>query len=161
SKGSSDLVFEPGEVVPGRYQFDIGTAGATALVLHTIYLPLMVGVADPSEITLVGGTHTTTTPCYHFLDATWRRYLEHFGFRLRLEMERPGFYPRGGGVVHTHLQPCGQARGFRLDASTPHDPVRVTGFSAVAGLPDHIARRQARRATHRLEQADLEVDLEE
>src|SRR5439155_27163580 len=36
SKGSSDLVFEPGAVVPGRYQFDIGTAGATALVLQTI-----------------------------------------------------------------------------------------------------------------------------
>ena len=27
--GSRDLVFEPGEVVPGKYHFDIGTAGAT------------------------------------------------------------------------------------------------------------------------------------
>src|ERR1700751_5682639 len=29
SRGSSDLVFEPGQVRPGRYRFDIGTAGAT------------------------------------------------------------------------------------------------------------------------------------
>src|SRR5947199_7050983 len=29
SKGSTDLVFEPGEVRPGKYRFDIGTAGAT------------------------------------------------------------------------------------------------------------------------------------
>jgi RNA 3'-terminal phosphate cyclase (ATP) len=39
--------------------------------------------------------------------------------------------------------------------------VRVTGFSAIAGLPDHVARRQARRAVHRLEQAGLEAELDE
>src|ERR1700692_4428118 len=29
SLGSMDLTFEPGPVTPGRYRFDIGTAGAT------------------------------------------------------------------------------------------------------------------------------------
>src|SRR5215472_1822054 len=38
SLGSSDLVFEPGEVQPAKYHFAIGTAGATSLVLHTVYL---------------------------------------------------------------------------------------------------------------------------
>ena len=40
SLGSTDLVFEPGPVRAGTYRFDIGTAGATGLVLHTLYLPL-------------------------------------------------------------------------------------------------------------------------
>src|ERR1700720_3134085 len=40
SRGSTDLVFEPGPVQPGKYRFDVGTAGATGLVLHTLYLPL-------------------------------------------------------------------------------------------------------------------------
>src|SRR5437764_14190679 len=35
TRGSSDLVFEPGAVQAGHYTFDIGTAGATGLVLHT------------------------------------------------------------------------------------------------------------------------------
>src|ERR1700682_2940952 len=30
---STDLVFEPGPIVPGDYHFPIGTAGATGLVL--------------------------------------------------------------------------------------------------------------------------------
>src|SRR5438105_15956914 len=34
SRGSSDLVFEPGPVTAGNYRFDIGTAGATGLVLQ-------------------------------------------------------------------------------------------------------------------------------
>src|SRR5438477_8994561 len=40
SKDSTDLVFEPGTVAPGAYNFPIGTAGATSLVLQTVYLPL-------------------------------------------------------------------------------------------------------------------------
>src|SRR5579884_2873313 len=40
SLGSTDLSFEPGQVAGGSYTFDIGTAGSTSLVLHTLYLPL-------------------------------------------------------------------------------------------------------------------------
>ena len=54
--GSQEIVFEPGPVVPGKYRFAIGTAGATGLVLQTVYLPLAWKTAVPSEITLVGGT---------------------------------------------------------------------------------------------------------
>ena len=158
SKGSTDLVFEPGAVKPGRYRFDIGTAGATGLVLHTLYLPLMLGKDGPSELTLTGGTHVSTSPCFHFLDVTWRAYLALMGLRIRLRMDRPGFYPRGGGVVQAFLQPCAEIQPFRL---LERGPVRVSGFSAVAGLPDQIARRQARRATVRLRQHDLEADLQE
>jgi RNA 3'-terminal phosphate cyclase (ATP) len=156
SRGSSDLVFEPGQVRPGRYRFDIGTAGATGLVLHTLYLPLALRGDVPSELTLIGGTHVSTSPCFHFLDATWRRYLELCGLRVRLSMERPGFYPRGGGVVEAVVQPCLGLRGVRLGE---RGPVKATGFSATAGLPESIARRQARRAAYRLQQHGLDVSL--
>src|SRR5712692_236614 len=39
ARGSCDLTFRPGTVTAGRYRFDIGTAGATGLVLQTVYLP--------------------------------------------------------------------------------------------------------------------------
>lgn len=159
SKGSTDLVFEPGEVVPGKYHFSIGTAGATGLVLHTIYLPLTLRAAGPSEITLEGGTHVRTSPCFHFLNTTWRSYLERIGMRVSLRMLRPGFYPRGGGLVQANFQPCSRLQGLHLAKRSPI--AKATGFSAVAGLPDTIARRQARRATQRLEKAGLKVDLRE
>src|SRR5947209_6778794 len=94
SLGSTDLTFEPGPVTPGRYRFDIGTAGATGLVLHTVYLPLAL-TGRPSELTLTGGTHVTTSPNFHFLDATWRNYMAACGLGMRLRLVRPGFYPRG------------------------------------------------------------------
>jgi RNA 3'-terminal phosphate cyclase (ATP) len=158
SRGSTDLVFEPGNVAPGGYRFDIGTAGATGLVLHTLYLPLALGATDPSQLTLVGGTHVSTSPCFHFLDTTWRRYLEACGLRVSLRMHRPGFYPRGGGEIQASVMPCARLQGIKL---LDRGEVRVRGFSAVAGLPADIARRQARRAAYRLKQRGLKFEMEE
>jgi RNA 3'-phosphate cyclase len=158
SRGSTDLVFEPGEVKAGPYRFDIGTAGSTGLVLHTIYLPLALRGAVPSSVTLIGGTHVRTSPCFHFLDSTWRRYLAACGLHLTLKMQRPGFYPRGGGVVETFIQPCSTLHGIEL---RERGPVKASGFSVVAGLDAGIARRQARRAKFRLEQHGLKVELRE
>ncbi len=160
SHGSTDLVFEPGAVKPGKYRFDVGTAGATGLVLHTIYLPLaLLGGSVPSELTLVGGTHVSASPCFHFLDVTWRRYLAALGLRLSLTMFRPGFYPRGGGVVEVHIQPGADLRGISLQNRGP--ATTATGFSAAAGLPESVAKRQARRAVYRLRERGLDVDLRE
>ncbi|MBY0525238.1 MAG: RNA 3'-terminal phosphate cyclase [Gemmataceae bacterium] len=156
---STDLVFEPGAVVPGKYHFPIGTAGATGLVLHTIYLPLALRASTPSELVLEGGTHVTTSPCYHFLDTSWRPYLEHLGLRLKLRMVRPGFYPRGGGRVEVQVQPCARLHGLQLAKRSPVSA--IAGFSAVAGLEAPIARRQARRAAYRLESTGLKVAIRE
>ena len=158
SRGSTDLVFEPGEVKAGPYRFDIGTAGATGLVLHTVYLPLALRGTIPSSLTLIGGTHVSTSPCFHFLDATWRRYLAACGLHVTLKMQRPGFYPRGGGVVEAFIQPCADLHGVEL---RDRGPVKASGFSAVAGLDAAIARRQARRVRFRLEQYGLKAALRE
>jgi RNA 3'-terminal phosphate cyclase (ATP) len=158
SLGSSDLVFQPGEVTPGRYHFAIGTAGATSLVLHTVYLPLAWRATGHSEVTLTGGTHVNKSPCFHFLQYTWRPYLELLGLRIGLRMRRPGFYPRGGGVVEGYIEPCPRLHGLQLLACG--EVTRITGVSAVAGLPEQIAERQARRALTRLRQRQLPTDIQ-
>jgi RNA 3'-terminal phosphate cyclase (ATP) len=159
NRDSRDLIFEPGTVSSGRYHFPIGTAGATGLVLHTVYLPLALHGTRASELVLEGGTHVSTSPCFHFLDMTWRAYLEFLGIRIHMKMIRPGFYPRGGGRVDVTLEPCGKLKGLRLlELSTP---TAVTGVSAVAGLPEEIARRQARRAMSRLKDTGLRVNIKE
>jgi len=158
SLGSSDLVFEPGEVQAGKYRFDIGTAGATGLVLHTLYLPLALRGTTASELTLRGGTHVSASPCFHFLDITWRRYLQLCGLSVSLRMNRPGFYPRGGGVIEAVIQPCSRLHGLHLGSRSA---AQASGFSAVAGLDVSIARRQARRALFRLQEYGLKAQMRE
>ena len=153
---SSDLTFVPGTVAAGRYHFPIGTAGATGLVLQTVYLPLALAKGS-SELILEGGTHVSTSPCFHFLATTWRAYLAGLGIHLSMEIVRPGFYPRGGGLVEVQIQPCSEIQ--RLQLTERSRVTKVTGFSAVAGLPEEIAKRQDRRATFRLRDTGLPVAL--
>jgi RNA 3'-phosphate cyclase len=156
SLGSRDLTFEPGEVLGGRYHFAIGTAGATSLVVHTLYLPLALSAAGPSEITITGGTHVTHSPSFHFLETTWRGYLQLYALRIGLKMRRPGFYPRGGGILEARIQPCKRLQAIIQEKLEPAK--KATVLSAVAGLPEDIAKRQARRAVYRLCEAGIAAE---
>ena len=155
--GSSVLYFNPGEVRAGDYTFAIGTAGATSLVLHTIYLPLAMAGAGASTIHVSGGTHNPHAPSFHFNQITWGGYLKRLGMVIDQEMIRPGFYPRGGGEIRATIQPCPRIHGLRLTDC----PTLTTagGFSAVANLPESIARRQAKRLASRLKAEEIESHI--
>jgi RNA 3'-terminal phosphate cyclase (ATP) len=148
AKGSADLVFEPGAVVPGKYHFAIGTAGSTSLVLHTLYLPLALCAGAESEVVISGGTHNDHAPSYDFLEATWRAYLEVIGLKVKLQMTRPGFYPRGGGAIRAAIRPAAKLRNLTLREMAA--PTKLRGRSVVANLPADIAARQAKHAARHL-----------
>lgn len=145
--GALTLQFEPGQVRPGDYDFDIGTAGATSLVLQTVYLPLALADA-PSRVTIRGGTHVPLSPCFHYLDWHWRRFLETMGPSLSLTLGRAGFYPPGGGIVHAHIRPTNGIEPLHLMVRGRLR--QICGLSAVANLPDSIAQRQRDQALNRL-----------
>lgn len=155
--GSTTLDFEPGDVAGGEYHFRIGTAGATGLVLQTVFLPLALS-GTASRVTIEGGTHVPHSPCFHFLDRSWRHTMALLGLPVALRMDRAGFYPRGGGVIHAEIQPAVPCP-FHVDEATRVSHVRV--LSGVASLPEHIRERQARRAVERLTERGLTVDAVE
>ena len=157
SVGSSVLYFEPRELKAGGYTFTIGTAGATALVLHTVYLPLALRGDRPSEVTITGGTHNQHAPCYHFLETTWAAHMARLGIRVELEMVRPGFYPRGGGEIRAVVHPCSRVKGLSL--LTCPQLTTAGGFSAFAGLPESVGKRQARRLSVRLKSEGVESHI--
>ncbi len=155
--GSTELTFTPGQVTPGKYHFAVGTAGATALVLQTIYLPL-ARCAAPSVVTIAGGTHVKAAPCFEFLERTWAGYLRHLGFDLGLKMQRRGFYPRGGGSIQADIAPCLHPRTLRAEPTPPQRA--VCAGSIALGLPKGIAERQADRLAARLKKLKLEGDCD-
>jgi RNA 3'-phosphate cyclase len=155
SLGSVNLTFEPGEVTPGAYHFKIGTAGATSLVLQTIYLPLALAGGE-STVTIEGGTHVKASPCYHFLERCWARYLQSLGITVELKLERVGFYPRGGGMIRARVESVSSLRAF--SGMTSDSIARATILALVAGLPTHVGERMIQKATSRLRDLGLEVE---
>ncbi len=146
--GSQTLRFWPGEVRPGRYTFEIGTAGATSLVLQTIFLPLTFADGD-STVTIRGGTHVPWSPSFHYLDWQWLPHLRQMGCAASLQLTQAGFYPRGGGEIKAVIQPAGPLKSWvSLERGMLQ---RISGLSAVANLDESIAQRQKLQALRRLE----------
>lgn len=154
--GSQELYFSPGAVVPGNYHFDIGTAGATSLVLQTVLLPLALA-SGSSQLHITGGTHVAWSPCYHYLDWHWRRLLGRLGVVFELDMDMAGFYPQGGGVVRAMLPGAARLKG--LDLCDRGRLLRVRGLSAVANLAEEIAIRQHNRALRQLPELGCDIDI--
>jgi RNA 3'-terminal phosphate cyclase (ATP) len=61
--GSEEIEFAPSPVRPGDYFFDIGTAGATSLVLQTLLLPLALA-RDTSSVTIRGAPTCPGAPVF-------------------------------------------------------------------------------------------------
>lgn len=158
-KGSQELSFEPGPVAAGHFRFDIGTAGATALVMQTVHLPLALRGGAASTVVVTGGTHVMKAPSASFLIGIWQPWLAQLDLRVRVEMKRPGFYPRGGGVLEAHVQAAAAVRPLELLEPAARGR-KVQGFAAVAGLPEEIAARMAKRAHARLAGAGIAAQIE-
>ncbi|MFN7134491.1 MAG: RNA 3'-terminal phosphate cyclase, partial [Myxococcales bacterium] len=110
--GSSELTFRPGKLRAGDYHFAIGTAGSTTLVLQTV-LPALLMASGPSSVVLEGGTHNPMAPTYDFLERCFLPLVERLGPRVSTRLERPGFYPAGGGRWSVQLAPA-PLKGFEL-----------------------------------------------
>lgn len=155
--GSQTLTFAPGPVQPGDYHFEIGTAGATSLVLQTVFLPLALAGA-PSTVFIGGGTHVPWSPCFHYLQWQWLHYLRAIGLEAELELEKAGFYPRGGGRIHAAIHPARHLSPLRMVQRGNLRHVR--GISAVARLPLRIAERQREQALQRLSVLPIPLEIE-
>jgi RNA 3'-terminal phosphate cyclase (ATP) len=137
--GSRELSFTPGPVQPGDYHFAIGSAGSATLVFQAV-LPALLTAKSPSKLTLEGGTHNPFAPPYDFLERAFLPQLRKTGAEVTLELERPGYYPAGGGRMHVHIQPVAHLNPFTLLERGAERRRVVT--ATVAALPGQVARRE-------------------
>ena len=145
--GSRQLVFEPHGVRPGQYRFDVGSAGSATLVLQTV-LPVLLTADAPSRLTLEGGTHNPLAPPFEFLEKAFLPLVERMGPKVTVRLDRPGFYPAGGGKMRVEVTPCKKLGSLSL---LDRGPVRDCRARAVVSrLPLHIAERELKVVRRRL-----------
>ncbi len=149
--GATSLRFEPGEVVPGDYQFALGSAGSTTLVLQTL-LPALWRCKTPSSVRLEGGTHNPLAPSADFFSDTYLPALRRMGVCSTLELEGHGFYPAGGGVVIATVEPCAAMQNVSL--TQRGELVSLDATALLSALAAGIGRRELAVLAKRLNLGD-------
>lgn len=137
--GSQELVFIPGVVQSGQYEFAVGTAGSTTLVLQTI-LPALIKAQQETSLVLKGGTHNPYAPPFDFLVKSFLPILNQMGACVQAELKKPGFYPAGGGELAVKVKPC--SRLVPMELLERGDIKQRLATAIVARLPETIAKRE-------------------
>jgi RNA 3'-terminal phosphate cyclase (ATP) len=157
---SATLTFVPRHAAkPGDYLFDVndaspsGSAGAVALILQTILLPLALA-SGPSTVRLLGGTAVPMSPPVIYLDRVYLPTLFEMGLRVKLSHQLWGFMQGGGGEVEVQIR--GNCHLQARDLSERGALLRVEGLAFAAKLPSHIPQRMTNRARALLNDAGIE-----
>lgn len=137
--GSQEILFEPTGLLPGEHRFSVGSAGSAGLVLQTI-LPALLLAKEPSHLVLEGGTHNQFAPPYDFLERCYVPQIGRLGARVALRLERPGFFPAGGGRFEATIEPVRSARVLSLQERG--DIHRRRAVALVARLPRRVGERE-------------------
>jgi RNA 3'-terminal phosphate cyclase (ATP) len=145
--GSTELVFEPGRTQGGNYRFSVGTAGSAMLLFQTVF-PALALAPSPSTVTVEGGTHNPMAPPFDFIARAFLPLVARMGPRAAAVLEKPGFYPAGGGRFRVTVEP---ARAFERLVLPERGEIRGRRVTAtVALLARSIAERELEAVRERL-----------
>ena len=160
--GSDTVTFCPEKICGGNYTFDVAdirpSAGALSLVFQSIALPLSYAKV-PSTVTLRGGTHVPWSPTVHYLQKIFIPIAAKFGFEASIQLNRWGWYPKGGGEAIAQVQPTANWRGQAIEHRGKLRAIHC--ISAASNLPEHIINRQHNQIQKRLARSDLPVSIKQ
>jgi RNA 3'-terminal phosphate cyclase (ATP) len=103
--GATKIFFEPGSKIKGGcYEFDIGTAGSTTMLALTI-LPLLIFADKGATVRIKGGVFQDFAPSALHMQYVLFPLLRRMGVKAELHILRPGYVPKGGGMVELKVEP--------------------------------------------------------
>lgn len=137
--GSTELQFRPGPVHGTHLDLRIGTAGSTGLVAQTA-LPIGWSSDAPTQIALSGGTHNRSAPPFEFLAESYGEAVRRMGVSIDFSLERVGLEPQGGGRLVVQSR---RSEPQPIDWTMTCDPEPIAAKILSAGLPGHVAEREA------------------
>ncbi len=135
--GSKQIWFKPGgRAKGGYYEWDIGTAGSTTLLVMTL-LPSALFSTGAIRFRISGGLFQDFAPSAYHMQFVLFPILKRVGITAKLRVIRPGYVPRGGGIIEVDIEPvAGKIKPIGLT-----EQGSVTRIQGIA-LSSHLEQRR-------------------
>ena len=160
AQGSQEFTFHPGLLTTGRhYSWGIGSAGSTTMLGLGI-LPILAFAGSPVTVELRGGLFQDFAPSAFHFQHVLLPLLGDMGLRAELEIARPGYVPRGDGILRLIVHPLTES--FRSFAKEEAGPVtRIWGIALSSHLEERqVSRRMAESAQDVLGGSGYQAEIE-
>lgn len=144
---SPEILFRPGPLRGGHFDFQVGTAGSITLVLQAA-LPVAIASGENLSMRVTGGSDVRAAPPLDYIRHVLLPLLARMGVKAGIEVKRRGYYPRGGGAIEVEVHPSLPLRPLLLDEPGALEEIR--GYAHIANLPAHIIKRMSGAALSEL-----------
>ena len=134
--GSKEITYIPRERFNGgEYHWDIGTAGSTTMFAQAL-LPLACFAEKPSKFRLEGGLFQDFAPSAYHMKFVLLPLLKKMGIQAELEIIRPGYVPKGKGIIEIEVAPIEKLKPLNLI-----EQGKITSINGIA-LSSHLEEKK-------------------
>ena len=143
--GSKEIRFKPGGDVEGGYhEWDIGTAGSTTLLAMTL-LPVACFSGKTTRFRISGGLFQDFAPSAYYMQQVLFPVLKEMNITAELNIVRPGYVPRGGGIIEVVVEPV-MEKIKPIGSLSQGQVIKIEGVALSSHLKERrVSERMAER----------------
>jgi RNA 3'-terminal phosphate cyclase (GTP) len=155
--GTKEFTFKPGEIKSKTLNIDIGTAGATTLILHAL-LPAVIHSGKQVKIRIKGGTNNPMAPPIDNVLLVFIPTLNKFGAKVEGKLIRRGYYPKGNGEVFFVSKPSSMEQ---IELVNRGNLKKIVGIANASKQLEKakVSDREAKGAVRKLKGLNIPIDI--
>lgn len=154
--GSTSVMFKPNPVTNCILREDVGTAGSMPLILQVL-IPIISICGKNLELHLVGGTDVLWSPTYDYTNFVLREAYRRMGIEFQVNIERRGYYPKGGGRIYLSITKGESLRAISLTNRTTKKAKLVCSYSE---LPNKLIELEILKIKTEIEANGFLLEIE-
>jgi RNA 3'-terminal phosphate cyclase (ATP) len=158
--GAREITFIPGRHIRGGdYSWEIGTAGSTTMLALGL-LPVACRADTTLNARIEGGVFQDFAPSPLHMQHVLAPLLGRMGAAIELRVIRPGYVPKGGGVIELRVRPAKQPLA-PLSLLEAGEIRSVHGISIASHLAERqVSARMAQVCVETLAAAGIGAEIE-
>ena len=156
SVGSTTIKFFPSEIINMQLKENIGTAGSIPLILQ-ILIPSVSISKKKLKMSITGGTDVLWSPTSDYTRFVLGEAYARLGINFHMDINRRGYYPRGGGNVNVEIFPREKISPISLLKRTSKS---VKIFCVYSGISSHLIEQEVNEAKNILSNAGFDCDYQ-